>query len=188
MAGSPRVIYGVRRMNFINGATRSWLITWFDICFPSTKFLGIEERRWLMEVDFGRWMVWNLSEMTGGPLPPYLLEIVMRDGRSFYVHSGNSRDEESNSVVVNVWDLRAVDKNAEAEIKKILDQPKVWDNVQSKQPSDLYPSLSIGRLRCALDDILYVVEWWTRYWGMEKFFPEETVQKMGFKTPQGKRI
>lgn len=43
-----------------------------------------------MERDYGRCMVWFLSDMTGGPLPPYLLEIVMRDGRRFYVHSGNS--------------------------------------------------------------------------------------------------
>jgi hypothetical protein len=133
-----------------------------------------------MELDYGRWMVWFLSEITGGPLPPYLLEIVMRNGRSFYVHSGNSRDEESGSVVVNVWDLRAVDPQTEAEIKTKLDEPKLWDEASKGQPWDLHPTLSIGRLRCKLDDIAYVVEWWTRTWEIDKFFPKEVRKQMGF--------
>jgi len=133
-----------------------------------------------MELDSGRWMVWYLSEMTGGPLPPYLLEIVMKDGKSFYVHSGNTRNEEAHSVIVNVWDLRAIDKSAEEEIKKKLDDSKVWNEVQSRHPGDLHPLLSLGRLRCSLDDILYVVEWWTRIWNIEEFFPEEKKSQLGF--------
>jgi len=133
-----------------------------------------------MELDYGRQMVWLLSEMTGGPLPPYLLEIVMRDGRSFYVHSGNSRDEKTWSIVVNVWDLRAVGDQAEAEIKEKLNQPKVWDKAVKGKPSDFHPDLNIGRLRCKLDDIAYVVEWWTGIWEIDKFFPKEAKKKMGF--------
>ena len=133
-----------------------------------------------MELDYGRWMVWFLLEMTGGPLPPYLLEIVMKDGRSYYVHSGNSRDEETWSVIVNVWDLRAIDSQAEAEIKMKLDKPKLKDEIDEGQPWDLHPDLSIGRLRCKLDDIAYVIEWWTRTWGIDKYFPKEEKKLMGF--------
>jgi len=133
-----------------------------------------------MELDFGRHMVWSLSEMTGGPLPPYLLEIVMTDGRSFYVHSGNSRDEETWSVIVNVWDFRSVDEQAKIEIMKKLNEPKLWNVAIKGEPSDLHPNLSIGRLRCKLDDIAYVVEWWTRIWDIDKFFPKDVTKKMGF--------
>jgi hypothetical protein len=140
-----------------------------------------------MQLDYGRWMIWFLSEMTGGPIPPYLLEIVMRDGRGFYVYSGNSRDEKTHSVVVNVWDLRAVDPITEIEIKRLLDDPKVWDQANSKQPWDLHPSLNVGRLRCTLDDIMYVVEWWSRLWEAEKFFPNETARQMGFPMPKSKQ-
>ncbi len=140
-----------------------------------------------MELDNGRRMVWSLSEMTGGPLPPYLLEIVMRDGRSFYVHSGNSRFEESLSVIVNIWDLRAVDSKTEIEIKHLLDNPKNWNVGISEKPSNLHPSLSIGRLRCVLDDIMYVVEWWSRTWNIEKFFPKEANHQMGFSMPKSKK-
>jgi len=134
-----------------------------------------------MELDYGRWMIWFLSEMTGGPLPPYLLEIVMRDGRSFYVHSGNSRNEESWSVVVNVWDLRAIDEQAEIEIKKKISELKLWTDAIKGEPSDLHPKLSIGRLRCKLEDIAYVVEWWTRNWEIDKYFPNDGTKKMGFR-------
>lgn len=137
-----------------------------------------------MDLDYGRWMVWFLSEMTGGPIPPYLLEIVMRDGRSFYVHSGNSRDEETQSVIVNVWDLRAVGPDEETEIKTSLDSPAFWDEVKAKEPWDLHPSLSIGRLKCKLDDISYVVEWWTRLWNLQDLFPKEKVKAMGFVPPK----
>ncbi len=133
-----------------------------------------------MELGYGKFMVWNLSEMTGKPLPPYLLEIVMKDGRRFYVHSGNGRDEESKSVVINIWDLRLVDESAEIEIKKLLNEPRNWIEADANQPWELHPSLSIGRLRCALDDILYVVEWWTRSWNIEKFFPIEKRSQLGF--------
>jgi hypothetical protein len=142
-----------------------------------------QERRKIMDLDYGRWLVWFLCEKPGEPLPPYLLEIVMKDGRSFYIHSGITRDEESQSVGVNVWDLRAVSLDAEKEIKKLLDAPKVWNEVSSKQPWDLHPSLSLGRLRCALDDIIYVVEWRSRLWGDEEFYPKEIAQSMGFKLP-----
>ena len=136
-----------------------------------------------MDLDYGRWMVWFLSEMTGGPLPPYLLEIVMRDGSSFYVHSGNSRDDQSESVVVNVWDLRAVSDSDEAEIKNSLDTPGTWNKVRAKQPWDLHKSLSVGRLRCKLDDVLYVVEWWSRVWSWEQALGKQKVPAMGFDRP-----
>ena len=138
---------------------------------------------WKVELDYGRQMIWLLSEMTGPPIPPYLLEIVMKDGRIFYVNSGKGRDESSQSVVVNVWDLRTVNSATEAEIMELLDEPNIEKKLVPDQPWLLHPSLSIGRLRCKLDDIMYVVEWWTRYWNNEKFFPKETVHKMGLVPP-----
>ena len=133
-----------------------------------------------MELDYGRFMVWSLSEMTGGPFPPFFLEIVMKDGRSFYVHSGNSRDEESKSVVVNIYDFRAMNDN---DVQGLLkDIEKIW--VAPKKPSELHPRLSHGLLRCKLDDIQYVVQWERgRTWDIEQQFPEKSRHKMGFIPP-----
>ena len=53
-------------------------------------------------MDFSNNWIWSLFNMTGGPYPPYLLEIIMKSGRSFYVHSTNTRDEESKTMIINV--------------------------------------------------------------------------------------
>jgi len=130
-----------------------------------------------MELDYGRFMIWSLSELTGGPFPPYFQEIVMKDGQGFYVHSGNSRDEESKSVVVNIYDFRAMSNDDEQSLQKSLEKLTAIP----RKPSELHPMLSSGLLRCSLDDILYVVQWErSRIWDFEKQFPEETRRKMGF--------
>jgi len=130
-----------------------------------------------MELDYGIFMIWSLSEMTGGPFPPYFLEVVMKDGKSFYVHSGNSRDEESKSVVVNIYDFRAMSIDAEQSLQKSLELLTVIP----KKPWELHPKLSSGLLRCSLDSILYVVQWErSRIWDFEQQFPEATRRKMGF--------
>lgn len=44
-------------------------------------------------MDYARDLIWDLYEWSGGPLPPFLLEIIMKDGRKFYIHSIVRRDE-----------------------------------------------------------------------------------------------
>jgi hypothetical protein len=53
-------------------------------------------------MDYSKDLIWLLFTLTGNPYPPYLLEIVMKNGRSYYLHSLNSRDEETKSVVLNI--------------------------------------------------------------------------------------
>ena len=137
-----------------------------------------------MELDYGRFMVWSLSEMTGGPFPPYFLEIVMKDGKSFYVHSGNSRNEESQSVVVNIYDFRAMSNDDVQDLLKTLEKLTAIP----KKLSELHPRLSYGLLRCKLDDILYVVQWErNRTWDIEQQFPEKSRRKMGLIPPDKKK-
>lgn len=130
-----------------------------------------------MEYDYGRFMIWSLTEMTGRPFPPYFLELVMKDGRSFYVHSGNSRDEKSGGLVVNVYDLRAMttedEKLLQSKLEKLTSVPL--------KPSELHARLASGLLRCRLDDILYVVQWEKYRSGiLEDQFAEASRKRMGF--------
>lgn len=133
-----------------------------------------------MQLDYGKFLIWNLSETIGGPFPPYFLEAVMRDGKSFYVHSGNSRDEESNSVVINIYDFRAMNNNDVKKLMKTLEKTSVIP----KSPSKLHPLLSYGLLRCKLDDMLYLLQWQrNRVWILEEHFPEEIRRNLGFPLP-----
>ena len=132
-------------------------------------------------MDYAKDLIWLLFDMTGGPLPPYLFEIILRDGRSFYIHSPNSRDEETKSMVLNVYDLSAINENDEQDIKRKLDETNILDKTFS--PSKLHPLLVYGRLRCNLDDILYCIEWLSRRWTLESFIPTKEARKMGFIPP-----
>jgi hypothetical protein len=128
--------------------------------------------------DYSRDFIWLLFDMEGFPLPPYLLEVVLIDGRSFYIHSPNQRDETSKSIILNVYDFRAIGDEEDIEIKSKLDAMGTWD--PKVEPRDLHLGLSAGRLRCNLEDIAYCVEWWTRYWTLEEFVPKEERRKLGF--------
>ena len=137
-----------------------------------------------MELGYGKGLIWLLFDMTGPSLPPFLLEVIMKDGRSFYIHSPNVRDEDRKSMVLNVYDFRAIDPQANKEIIERLDDIPIW--TEENEPEALHPLLTIGRLRCDLDDILYCVEWLTRRWTLKDFLEADNeVQKraLGFQLP-----
>jgi hypothetical protein len=136
-----------------------------------------------MELGYGKGLIWLLFDMTGPSLPPYLLEVIMKTGDSYYVHSLNVRDEERKSLILNVYDFRAVEENVEKQIKSKLDDIQWGEN---SVPGDLHPLLTIGRLRCDLDEISYCVEWYHRWWTLETLFPEineDRKRALGFKLP-----
>jgi hypothetical protein len=132
------------------------------------------------EDDFARDLIWLLFDMTGGPLPPYLLEVVLRDGRSFFLHSPNSRNPKTRAIILDVYDFRAIGPQEEVELKKKLDSPGSTN--PGFKYSDLHPLLSLGRLRCNLDDVAYCIEWFTRYWRLESMIPPEKKRALGFQT------
>jgi len=138
-----------------------------------------------MELGYGKSLIWLLFDMTGPALPPYLLEVVMKTGDRYYIHSPNVRDEERESMVLNIYDFRAIDEVAEDLIKKMLDEDK-WES--GTKPENLHPLLTVARLRCDLEDIAFCVEWLSRWWKLESLFPELNEEKkraLGFRTPGG---
>ncbi len=138
------------------------------------------------ELDDSKWYAWYIADTYGPPLPPYQLEIVMKDGRSFFIHSGNGRNEETRSICINVWDIRALNSDTTKEIMEIISKPGAWQKVSSKQPYEIHPLLSIGRLRCSLDEIMYIVEWWSRAWIIEKVATNPEKHPIGFTVPERK--
>ena len=135
------------------------------------------------EDDYARDLIWLLFDMTGGPLPPYLLEIVLKDGRNFYVHSANSKKETTRAIVLNVYDLRAIGNKEETAIRKRLEE--LGHLGTGINTDDIHPLLAIGRLRCNLSDISYCIEWLARRWTLSDFLPEDDRRPLGFETPKG---
>jgi len=133
-----------------------------------------------MVSGYARGLIWSLFDMTNMPLPPYLLEIVLRDGRSFYIHSPKGRDEETKDMVLNVYDFRAIGPEEDLIIRKKLDDSN-WTDFQNVYK--LHPLLEYGRLRLNLDDILYCVEWMKRRWFYETGDEIEPKTLIGFEFP-----
>lgn len=129
-------------------------------------------------MDYAKELIWQLFDMTVGSLPPYLLEITMRDGRSFYIHSPESRDDESKSMALKVYDLDAIGPLDEYEIKTRLDQTGHWSETSSVE--DLHTLLKFGRLRCSLDEIAYCVEWIGKRWTLADFIDKDKALEVDF--------
>jgi len=121
----------------------------------------------------------DFIELFGDPadtqaiLLPFCLELILRDGRSYSVHSLLHYDERSSSIIVRIWDLRAL--NAE-DIEELLEGlNKVVTGHELEPPEALHPQLDWGLLRIETDDIWYCIEWHDRMWpeGLQK-------RKIGF--------
>lgn len=95
-----------------------------------------------MDFGYGKGLIWLLFDMTGPSLPPYFLEVFMSTGDSYHVHSPNVRDEKRKSLVLNVYDFRAIDENTEKQIKAKLDDIH-WG--EDSKPEDLHPLLTKER-------------------------------------------
>lgn len=129
-------------------------------------------------MDYTKDLIWKLYENLSVPLPPYLLEIVMRDGRSFYIQSFEARDDKTKSIALTVYDMSLIEPEEEFEIKTRLDQTGHWS--ESSSVDDLHNLLKIGRLKCSLDEIAYCVEWLGRRWTLEDFLDKESAGEVQF--------
>lgn len=129
-------------------------------------------------MDYAKDLIWNFFESSSGPLPPYLLEIVMRDGRSFYVQSFESRDKKTGSITLIVYDVSLIEPEEEYEIKTRLDQTGHWS--ESSSVDDLHTMLKIGRLKSNLDEIAYCIEWLGRRSTLEDFLDKESAGEVQF--------
>jgi hypothetical protein len=123
-------------------------------------------------------LIWGLFDKLNGTLPPYLLEIVLNDGRSFYIHSFESRDKKSNSMVLTVYDMSFIDPQEEYELKTRLDGTGHWSD--SSSVDDLHTLLKFGRLHCSLDEISYCVEWLGRRWSLDDFIEKKGTSEVKF--------
>ena len=129
-------------------------------------------------MDFAKVLIWELFDKSSGTLPPYLLEIVMRDGRSFFIHSFGARDKKTKSMSLTVYDLSLIDPEEEYELKTRLDQTGHWSD--SSSVDDLHTLLKFGRLRCSLDEVAYCVEWLGRRWTLDDFLEKEGTEEVQF--------
>jgi len=82
-------------------------------------------------------------------------------------------DERSSSIILRIWDLKALNAEDVEEIMEGLN--KIVARHELEPPEALHPLLDWGLLRIDADDIWHCIEWHDRMWpeGLKK-------RRMGF--------
>jgi hypothetical protein len=95
-------------------------------------------------------------------VPPLVLELILRSGKSFYIKNVFDYDEKAEIVPLRVWDLRAL---AQADLDTVL---RRLSAVQSRDELEnierLHPKLDEGNLWVSVSEIEAIVEWHSALW------------------------
>jgi hypothetical protein len=120
-----------------------------------------------------------LDRAKGQTIPPLVLELILRSGKSFYIKNVFAVDEKSEMVPMRVWDLRAL---TQADLDTVL---RRLGAVQSRDELEnierLHPKLDQGNLWVLLSEIEAIVEWHSDLWpGVDR--PEARQVVVGFRS------
>ena len=115
-------------------------------------------------------------------VPQFLLEIVLRDGSRFFMHSLALFDEDDDLVIVRVWDFRTI--GTEELVKLKLSMNETWSKDAYKHHEKIHPQLDWGILSFAKQDLVAVLEWADRYWPVEM---QTQRLKLGFRLDESAR-
>lgn len=103
-----------------------------------------------------------LRRATDQTIPPMVLEIVLRSGRSFYVRNVFALDETTGLVPICVWDLRALDQADHETVLRRLNAVATREELESVER--LHPKLDHGNMWVLVSEIEAIMEWQDRLW------------------------
>lgn len=112
-------------------------------------------------------------------IPPLVLELVLRSGKSFYIKNVFTVDETAQMVPFRVWDVRAL---AQADLDTVLRRlASVHSRDELENIERLHPKLDQGNLWVLLSEIEAIVEWHSDLWpGVDR--PEARQVVVGLRT------
>lgn len=119
-----------------------------------------------------------IEGLEGQTLPPLLLEVLLKSGRTFYIKNAFRPDSEQEMVVLRVWDLRATDVSSLPEkLNSVVDRDG-WEDFEA-----IDGTLDQANLWVHIGEIEGFVEWHERFWPTA---PAETARpQVGFFQPGG---
>jgi hypothetical protein len=95
-------------------------------------------------------------------VPPLVLELILRSGKSFYIKNVFTVDETAQMVPFRVWDVRAL---AQADLDTVLRRlGSVHSRDELENIERLHPKLGQGNLWVLLSEIEAIVEWHSDLW------------------------
>jgi hypothetical protein len=112
-------------------------------------------------------------------IPPLVLELILRSGKSFYIKSVFPVDEKAEMVPVRVWDVRAL---TQADLDTVLRRLSAVESREELENIErLHPKLDQGNLWVLVSEIEAIVEWHSDLWpGVDR--PEARQVIVGFRS------
>lgn len=114
---------------------------------------------------------WLKAAFQGELIPPFCVEISLRDGARYNLHSIVKFDDETRTMCARIWDLRAFQPAEVMELKQKLNQ--ISERSQLVPAEAVHPKLDWANLHIHYDDISYCVEWHDRVW------PDDETPRIG---------
>lgn len=118
------------------------------------------ERTQRMPIDLV--LGWLKAKCKGEPIPPLCVELVLKDGARYYLHSVVAFEDETRSLCARIWDLRTFQPKEMDELKQKLNQ--VCARTALARAGEVHPKLDWANLRVHYDDIAYCIEWHECLW------------------------
>jgi hypothetical protein len=112
----------------------------------------------MSSVDYVSDWLWGIDDQE--TVPPFCVEVVLRDGTHYWLHSVVAKDDLSKSLALRVWDLRAFGESEIEDLKSRLNEMQRRGELRG----EIHPKLDYGNLRVHLMDIWYCMEWHDRLW------------------------
>jgi hypothetical protein len=112
-------------------------------------------------------------------IPPLVLELILRSGKSFYIKNVFAVDQKAEMVPLCVWDLRALNQADLDTVLRRLGAVQSRDELENIER--LHPKLDQGNLWVLLSEIEAIVEWHSALWpGVDR--PEARQVVVGFRS------
>ena len=112
-------------------------------------------------------------------IPPLVLELILRSGKSFYIKNVFAVDQKAEMVTLRVWDVRALTQADLDTVLRRLGAVQSRDELESIER--LHPKLDQGNLWVLLAEIEALVEWHSDLWpGVDR--PEARQVVVGFRS------
>lgn len=114
-------------------------------------------------MDYARDWLWKLP--IDEIVPPFCIEIILRDSSHYFLHSIKARHRKSGSVALRAWDMRSLDESDLETLRVTL--AAVEHKEMLRETKRVHPRLDYGTIRMRVDDLWYCIEWRDRLWPEE---------------------
>ncbi|HEY4902908.1 MAG TPA: hypothetical protein VIH89_05490 [Candidatus Sulfotelmatobacter sp.] len=105
---------------------------------------------------------WLKNMCVGEIIPPFCVELVLKDGTRYHLHSILELDDQTRTLCARIWDLRAFHAEEIDELKQRLNQIRTRNGLAPAER--VHPKLDWANLHLHYEDVAYCVEWHDRIW------------------------